>query len=165
MLKREGPTLATYGLAERPARLSAAARIPVAKLKRDAGITCTADEILVTSGSLQAIDLVNGVFLARGDTVIIEQETLWRLAQRGSRGSASSTVGIPLDDGGMRMDALATALDDLKRRGVRAEIHLHDPDGAEPDRHDHAARRAAPNCWSCPRRTACRSSRTTAMPT
>ena len=46
----------------------------VKKLKRDAGIACTADDILVTSGSLQALDLVNGVFLARGDTVVIEQD-------------------------------------------------------------------------------------------
>jgi DNA-binding transcriptional MocR family regulator len=29
------------------------------------------------------------------------------------------TVGIPLDGDGMRMDALAAALDDLKRRGIR----------------------------------------------
>ena len=46
----------------------------------------------------------------------------------------------------MRMDALAAALADLKGRRHPAEIHLHDPDRAEPDRHDHdrgATRRAA----------------------
>ena len=28
-------------------------------MKRDAGIACTADDILIVSGSLQALDLVN----------------------------------------------------------------------------------------------------------
>ena len=46
-----------------------------AKLKRNAGMDCTAEEILIMSGSLQALDLVNGVLLAPGDTVIIEQES------------------------------------------------------------------------------------------
>ena len=47
----------------------------VDKLSRDAGIACAADEILVTSGSLQAIDLVNALLLERGDTVLVEQVT------------------------------------------------------------------------------------------
>ena len=106
----------------------------VGKLKRDAGIACTADDILVTSGSLQALDLVNGVLLARGDTVIIEQECYQGSINRLTR-LGVNIVGIPLDRDGMRMDALANALDDLKRRGVPPEIHLHHPDGAESDRH------------------------------
>jgi 2-aminoadipate transaminase len=118
VLEREGPTLATYGLASGPQGYRPLREFLVAKLKRDAGISCTADEILITSGSLQAIDLVNGVLLARGDTVIIEQETyqgsLTRLARLGVK-----AAGIPLDGEGMRMDALAAALDDLARRGIR----------------------------------------------
>ena len=30
-------------------------------------------------------------------------------------------MGIPLDDDGMRVDAVAAALDDLERRGIRAK--------------------------------------------
>src|ERR1700733_1125185 len=118
VLTREGRNLATYGLASGPQGYKPLREFLAQKLKRTAGISCTADEILVTSGSLQALDLVNGILLTRGDTVIIEQASyqgaLTRLARLGV-----NTVGIPLDDGGMRMDALATALDDLKRRGVR----------------------------------------------
>jgi 2-aminoadipate transaminase len=88
------------------------------KLKRTAGISCAADEILVTSGSLQALDLVNGILLSRGDTVIIERESYQGSLNRLTRLGVTA-VGIPLDGEGMRMDALATALDDLKRRGVR----------------------------------------------
>ena len=65
VLRREGRTLATYGFAtsgpqgHRPLR-----EFLVNKLKRDAGIDCTVDNLLITSGSLQALELVNGVFLA-----------------------------------------------------------------------------------------------------
>ena len=120
VLTREGRTLATYGLASGPQGYRPLRDFLVQKLKRDAGMTCTADEILVTSGSLQALDLVNGVLLQRGDTVIIEEDcyqgSINRLARLGV-----SMIGIPLDSDGMRMDALASALDDLERRGVRAK--------------------------------------------
>jgi len=118
VLEREGRSLATYGLNSGPQGYRPLREFLTQKLKRTAGINCSADQILITSGSLQALDLVNGILLARGDTVIIEQETyqgaLTRLARLGV-----SAVGIPLDRDGMRMDALAAALDDLKRRGVR----------------------------------------------
>src|SRR6202050_5236554 len=75
VLKREGATLATYGLASGPQGYRPLREFLAQKLKRTAGIACNADEILITSGSLQALDLVNGILLNRGDTVIIEQET------------------------------------------------------------------------------------------
>jgi len=118
VMQREGPTLATYGLASGPQGYLPLREFLVAKLKRDAGIVCQPDEILVTSGSLQAIDLVNGVLLTRGDTVLVEQEcyqgSLNRLTRLGVK-----ALGIPLDGDGMRMDAVAAALADLKRQGLR----------------------------------------------
>jgi 2-aminoadipate transaminase len=117
VLKREGQTLATYGLTSGPQGYLALRQFLSAKLKRDGDISCTADDILIVSGSLQALDLVNATLLARGDTVIVERETyqgaLTRLTRLGVK-----TVGIPLDGGGMRMDALADTLSDLKRRGI-----------------------------------------------
>jgi len=117
VLKREGRTLATYGLASGPQGYRPLREFIAAKLKRDASIACAADDILVVSGSLQALDLVNQSLLARGDTVIMEQETyqgsLNRLTKLGVH-----VVGIPLDHDGMRMDVLASALADLKSRGI-----------------------------------------------
>src|SRR5271156_2386119 len=143
VLKREGATLATYGLSSGPQGYRPLREFLAHKLKRTAGISCAADEILITSGSLQALDLVNGILLARGDTVIIEAATyqgaLTRLARLGVH-----AVGIPLDGEGMRIDALATALDDLKRRGVRPKYiytipTVQNPTGtilSEARRHD-----------------------------
>src|SRR6202011_1258441 len=117
VLRREGKTLATYGLASGPQGYRPLRDFLAAKLKRDAGIGCAADDIMIVSGSLQALDLVNATLLARGDTVIIEQDTYQGALNRLTR-LGVNVVGIPLDHEGMRMDALATALEDLKRRNI-----------------------------------------------
>jgi 2-aminoadipate transaminase len=117
VLKREGATLASYGLKSGPLGYRPLREFLVAKLKRDAGISCASDEILVTSGSLQAIELVNGMLLARGDTVVVEEVTYFGSLNRLARLGVNA-VGIPLDGGGLRIDALSAALDDLKRRGI-----------------------------------------------
>jgi 2-aminoadipate transaminase len=118
VLQREGRTLSTYGLESGPLGYRPLREFLTRKLARHAGISCDPDEILITSGSLQAIDLVNALLLCRGDTVVVEQAnyggTLSRLARLGV-----NAVGIPLDREGMRMDALADALADLQRRGIR----------------------------------------------
>src|SRR4029077_10805835 len=75
VLTREGRTLATYGLSSGPLGYRPLREFLARKLEGTAGIRCDTDEILITSGSLQALDLVNGILLARGDTVIIEQAT------------------------------------------------------------------------------------------
>jgi 2-aminoadipate transaminase len=117
VLRREGRTLATYGLSSGPQGYLPLRQFLTAKLKRDAGIACAADDILIVSGSLQALDLVNATLLARGDTVVIERDSYQGALNRLTR-LGVNTIGIPLDDQGMRVDALAASLADLKRRGV-----------------------------------------------
>ena len=83
VLAREGRTLATYGLESGPLGYRPLRAFLAEKLKHHAGISCSPDEILITSGSLQAIDLVNGILLARGDTVL-------RKLRRGAHAPRSS---------------------------------------------------------------------------
>ena len=118
VLRREGRTLATYGIASGPQGYRRLREFLAGKLKHDAGISCNHDDILIVSGSLQALDLINSVLLERGDTVIIEQETYQGAISRLKRLGVSA-IGIPLDRDGMRMDALASELAVLKARGVR----------------------------------------------
>lgn len=117
VLRREGKALATYNLAHGPQGYLPLREFLAKKLKRDAGIVSTPDDIMIVSGSLQALDLVNNTLLARGDTILIEQESyqgsINRLARLGV-----NMVGIPLDDQGIRIDALANALAELKQKGV-----------------------------------------------
>jgi 2-aminoadipate transaminase len=118
VLRREGRTLSTYGLNSGPQGYRPLREFLAAKLGTDAGIDCTPDDILMTSGSLQGLDLVNHTLLERGDTVIIEQDcyqgSINRLLRLGV-----TPIGIPLDGDGIRIDLLSNALDDLKRKGVR----------------------------------------------
>jgi len=132
-LKREGRNLATYNLAHGPQGHRGLREFLVGKLKRDAGITCSADDILLVSGSLQALDLVNAALLTRGDTVICEQDTYQGTLTRFAR-LGVTPIGIPLDRDGMRMDALAAALADCKARGVTVKMiytipTVHNPTG------------------------------------
>jgi 2-aminoadipate transaminase len=118
VLHREGTSLATYGLNSGPLGYRPLREFLVRKLKAHAGITATADNILITSGSLQGLDLVNSLLLTAGDTVLVEQDcysgSLTRLNRRGV-----NLIGIELDGGGLRLDHLANGLEDLQRRGIR----------------------------------------------
>jgi len=120
-LTREGRRLADYRMLSGPQGYRPLREFLVRKLKRDAGIDCTADDILILSGSLQGLDLVNAALTERGDTVICERDcyegTLNRYARRGV-----GVAGIPVDKGGMRMDALEQALEELKQKGVRPKF-------------------------------------------
>ncbi|MCW5695001.1 MAG: PLP-dependent aminotransferase family protein [Pseudolabrys sp.] len=117
VLQREGRTLATYGLNSGPQGYRPLREFLSAKLKRDAGMTCTPDDILIVSGSLQALDLVNAALLQRGDTVIVEKDNYQGSLNRFTRLGVTA-LGIPLDKGGMKIDALEAALKDLKAKGV-----------------------------------------------
>src|ERR1700682_4153243 len=117
VLQREGRTLATYNLAHGPQGYRPLREFLTAKLKRDAGIQCAADDILIVSGSLQALDLVNATLLTRGDTVIIERDTYQGALNRLTR-LGVNVVGIPLDHDGMRREALAGGLGGTKSRGI-----------------------------------------------
>ena len=74
VLKREGALLSKYNhtgpLGYRPLR-----EFLTRKLKSHAAIDCTADEILITSGSTQGLALVNSLLVGKGDTILVEQET------------------------------------------------------------------------------------------
>ncbi|MBS0245003.1 MAG: PLP-dependent aminotransferase family protein [Proteobacteria bacterium] len=117
VLQREGRTLATYGLNSGPQGYRPLRDFLADKLKRDAGMACTPDDILIVSGSLQALDLVNAALLSRGDTVIAEKDNYQGSLNRFTKLGVTA-VGIPLDKGGMKMDALEAALKELKAKGV-----------------------------------------------
>lgn len=117
VLAREGSTLATYGLESGPQGYRPLREFLVEKLQRDAGVICTPDDLLITSGSLQGLDLVNDILLQPGDTVVSELFSYGGAISR-MRKKGASVVGVPLDEHGLRMDALDEALADLKAKGV-----------------------------------------------
>ena len=113
VILKEGKTLAKYGLESGPQGYIPLRSFISSQLKNSASINCSEKEILVVSGSLQALDLVNTTFLKRGDTVIIEEEnyggTISRLKRLGV-----NMVGIPLEKDGMDLVFLQKVLDRLE---------------------------------------------------
>ena len=90
----------------------------VDKLAEHRGVKVTTDEVLVTSGSGQGIELINEILLEEGDTAIVEAFS-FSGALGNLRRRKVNAVGIEVDEDGMRMDHLAAALGELRNKGVR----------------------------------------------
>jgi 2-aminoadipate transaminase len=117
VLRREGAELALYSLAQGPQGYRGLRQFVADKLGRWRGINATADDVLITSGSGQGIDLINQVLLEPGDTVILEEFTYGGYLTK-LRRIGVNIVAAPLDEDGIRIDALGAILDDLKRQGT-----------------------------------------------
>ncbi len=116
VLRRRGADLALYNF-DGPQGYLGLRQLVVDKVAQRPAIKCTVDDVLITSGSGQAIDLVNGLLLERGDTVILEEFTyggaLTKLKRLGV-----NIIGSPLDDEGLKIDALGRIFEDLGRKGI-----------------------------------------------
>jgi 2-aminoadipate transaminase len=117
VLDREGRNLATYNLETGPQGYRKLREYLVSKLKKYSGIDCSADDIMITSGSSQGLNLVNDAMLSPGDTVVIEQDNYGGVLSR-FKNLKVKPIGIPLDEGGMCMTGLENALKDLKAKSI-----------------------------------------------
>jgi len=77
----------------------------------------TADNVIITSGSQQALDAVGKLFLNPGDTALVGSPT-YLGGINAFRSYESNLTGIPLDKDGMRMDLLEETIKDLLKDDV-----------------------------------------------
>ena len=98
VIRAEGAALATYNAGAGPLGNLRLRRAVALKLARQRGIEGTADDVLITSGSLQGLDLVNAMLLEPGDTVLMEQLTysgaIDRVRARGVRVDGLSVADL-----------------------------------------------------------------------
>lgn len=69
------------------------------------GVQATAEDVVVTNGTQQAVDLIGRVLLAPGDRVAVEDPCYrppWRLLQT----LGAEVTGVPVDDQGLVVDAI-----------------------------------------------------------
>jgi len=97
------------------------------------GITCTPDDILITSGSQQGLDLVSKILINPGDIVIVEAPS-YLGGLSAFRSYLCDFVDVVSDDEGIRTDLLRETLETLKENGKRAKIlylipNFHNPTG------------------------------------
>jgi 2-aminoadipate transaminase len=75
------------------------------------------DDLLVTNGSQQALDLIGKIFLNPGDAVLVETPTYLGALQAFNQYQATYAI-VPMDDDGMRVDEVERVLS--SRRGSGA---------------------------------------------
>ena len=117
VIEREGPSLAFYNTGTGPLGYRPLREFVAKTLKKKADMNISADEVLIVSGSLQALDLINQLILKPGDTVIIEEATYGGAMSR-LDALGVSYEGVALNEGGICMTALADTLERLKGNGV-----------------------------------------------
>jgi 2-aminoadipate transaminase len=111
ILDSDGPATLQYGTSEGYEPL----RLAVAERYRKRGFDVTKDNVLITCGSQQGIDLVSKLFLDKGSSVLVEDPTFLTALQAFSLFQARCLT-IPIDEDGMRVDLLPEILknDDIK---------------------------------------------------
>lgn len=113
-----------------PTEGTPAMREVLARLATATGAPATAEQLLVTSGSQQGLDLVAGTLLQEGDTVALDDPSYLGAVQSFRRAGAA-LLPVPSDEDGMDTDALEARL----AAGARCKLvyvvpHFHNPSGA-----------------------------------
>ena len=93
----------------------------LAKLERDQGITAGRENMIVTAGGSQAMQLVLDALVDWGDTVITEAPT-WLGAVQAFRNVGAEVVSVPVDGQGTDTGALERALVRLRDAGIQPKL-------------------------------------------
>jgi 2-aminoadipate transaminase len=105
VLRDYGPQALQYGTTEGYLPL----REMIARHTERYGINISPDNLLITSGSQQALDLLGKIFINRGDRILVESPTYLGALQAWNAYGAEY-VAVPFDENGMITDALEEAL-------------------------------------------------------
>lgn len=127
VLRDRGRTALQYGTTEGDIRF----RSQIKQWVATDGIDVPADQILVTNGSQQGLDLVSRVLLDPGDTVVVELPSYLGGLQS-FRSYQAEMVGVEQDHDGMRMDRLEEQLQALRRKSITPKFIYVVPDFQNP---------------------------------
>jgi 2-aminoadipate transaminase len=87
------------------------------KIKRDQGIRADHDNMMLTAGSSQAIQLLLDLLVDPGDVVIAEAPTFLGFIDTVAVAGAE-IIGVPVDQEGIDVGAVERSLTELRERGV-----------------------------------------------
>jgi 2-aminoadipate transaminase len=127
VLEEEGRTALQYGTTEGDNKL----RALLAERHKKDGLNLTLENIMITTGSQQALDLCGKIFINRGDVVLCGLPSyLGGLNAFANYGAVLK--GIPLDDNGMIPDQLEKTIVALKKEGKILKFIYIIPDFQNP---------------------------------
>jgi DNA-binding transcriptional MocR family regulator len=134
VLRHRGGIALQYSTTEGDPRLRAAI---ASHMQGALGIDVDAEQILITSGSQQGLDLTGRLLIDEGDEILCESPTYIGAIQA-FNGYLPTYIEVPTDDHGMDLDALEASL----ARARRARLIYVVPDFQNP----------SGRCWSLERR-------------
>jgi 2-aminoadipate transaminase len=117
VLRRDGARLAIYNLGLGPQGYPPLRQFVADKSARQRGIKAPVEDILITTGSGQGLDMVSKLFINPNDTVLVEEYSYQGAINR-FRKLGAKLVGMKLDADGIVIDALAEQLAGLKAQGI-----------------------------------------------
>ena len=124
VIRREGASALGYTMTEGEPEL----REAVAADARARGLSVSADEVLISAGALQGIDLLCRVYLRRGDVVVVESPAFAN-ALSAFRNHGAHVLEVPVDEEGMDVHAAARM---LRRDGIRPRMFFVVPNFQNP---------------------------------
>jgi 2-aminoadipate transaminase len=100
----------------------------IAEHMRSKGFTVTSDEVLITTGSQQAMDLLARVLIDKGDVVAVERPTFIATLQALDTCEAEY-LSVSMDDQGMMVDELERRLAGVQPKLLCAQPNFQNPSG------------------------------------
>ena len=82
------------------------------------GVDVSPDHISLMNGSMQAVTLVAEALVQGAGDIVVTEELTYSGTIGAYKNIGVELVGVPLDEHGMRVDALADTLEDLHRKGT-----------------------------------------------
>ncbi|NJZ81730.1 PLP-dependent aminotransferase family protein [Ralstonia solanacearum] len=107
---------------------SLALREALGDILRANGVNTTPDEVLITGGAQQGLNVIARAMLSPGDTVVCESPT-WHGAFRAFQAAGAHVVSVAMDREGIDPDALEGALGRLRPKFVYLIPSFHCPTG------------------------------------
>lgn len=124
VLDSDGASILQYGTSEGYGPL----RTALAERYAKKGWDITDENVLITSGAQQGIDLVSKLFLDEGSTLLVEDPTFLTALQAFSLFQARYLT-VPVDDQGMRVDLLPEILEDADVKFIYVMPTFQNPSG------------------------------------
>lgn len=95
------------------------------------GVACTADQVVVTSGTSMALQLICAALTSRGEVALVD-ELAYDYGLQILRDSGLRLERVPGDEGGMHPESLAERLALLRAQNVRAALLYLNPTFQNP---------------------------------
>ncbi len=128
VLEREGELALQYGPTEGDSRLI---EYLVNWMREDEGAEIDQDNILIVSGSQQALDIIGMVFLNPGDPIIIGLPS-YLGALQAFKAHRAKFIGVPLDKQGMDVDRVEEILKEYAGKKEKIKFIYIVPDFQNP---------------------------------